>query len=152
MPYFGQEIFEHVGEEGTAHERRRTARRSRSAATLSRTKGLDADVREAPARRASSRRRRAPPALIDLVNGDPGGGSSTSPCAVAGYPAITVPMGYACGLPLGITFMGLAWSEATLLKLAYAFEQATKVRKAPRFCGRALNCCECGELVSWSSR
>jgi amidase len=74
----------------------------------------------------------APP-LTDLVNGDPNGASSTSPCAVAGYPAITVPMGYTFGLPLGITFMGLAWSEPTLLKLAYAFEQATKVRRAPRF-------------------
>ena len=74
-----------------------------------------------------------PPGLIDLVNGDPSGGSSTSPCAVAGYPAITVPMGYAFGLPLGVTFMGLAWSEPTLFRLAYAFEQATKVRRAPRF-------------------
>ena len=43
-----------------------------------------------------------------------------------GYPAITVPMGYAFGLPLGVTFMGKAWSEATLLKFAYAFEQSTK--------------------------
>ena len=77
------------------------------------------------------------PSLIDLVNGDPGGSSSTSPCAVAGYPAITVPMGYTRGLPLGLTFMGRAWSEATLLKLAYAFEQASKVRKAPRFAASA---------------
>ena len=72
------------------------------------------------------------------MNGDAGaGGSSTTPCAVAGYPAITVPMGYARGLPLGITFMGRAWSEATLLKLAYAFEQASKVRKAPTFANSA---------------
>ena len=67
------------------------------------------------------------------MNGDPSGGSSTSPCAVAGYPAITVPMGYRLGLPLGVTFMGLAWTEPALLKYAFAFEQATKVRRAPRF-------------------
>ena len=53
--------------------------------------------------------------------------------AVAGYPAITVPMGYVRGLPLGLTFMGRAWSEATLLKLAYVFEQASKVRRPPTF-------------------
>jgi amidase len=52
---------------------------------------------------------------------------------VAGYPAITVPMGYAFGLPLGITFMGLAWTEPKLVRYAYAFEQATKVRRPPRF-------------------
>ena len=115
---------------------RAIGRRSRRAATLARAKGLDAafakhrvDAIVAPTQGA--------PALIDLVNGDPGGGSSTSPCAVAGYPAITVPMGYARGLPLGLTFMGRAWSEATLLKLAYAFEQASKVRKAPKFAATA---------------
>ena len=67
------------------------------------------------------------------MNGEPSGGSSTSPCAVAGYPAVTVPMGYAFGLPLGVTFMGLAWSEGALLSHAYAFEQGTMVRRPPRF-------------------
>jgi amidase len=71
--------------------------------------------------------------LIDLVNGDPSGWSTTSPAAVAGYPAITVPMGYVSGLPVGLTFMGKAWSEPALLKYAYAFEQATKARVAPRY-------------------
>jgi amidase len=52
---------------------------------------------------------------------------------VAGYPAITVPMGYAFGLPLGLTFMGLAWTEPKLVRYAYAFEQATKVRRPPRY-------------------
>ena len=72
------------------------------------------------------------------MNGDPAGGSSTSPCAVAGYPAITVPMGYVHDLPVGLTFMGRAWSEATLLKLAYAFEAATNVRKSPKFAATAV--------------
>jgi len=135
MPYFGQELFERCAKKGplTSQEYRTALASCRE---LARTKGLDAafakhrvDAIVAPTQ--------GPPALIDLVNGDPGGGSSTSPCAVAGYPAITVPMGYARGLPLGITFMGRAWSEATLLKLAYAFEQASKIRKAPTFAASA---------------
>jgi amidase len=132
MPYFGQEIFEQAAKKGplTSPEYRKALAKCRD---LSRTKGLDAtfakhalDALVAPTQ--------GPPALIDLVNGDPGGGgSSTSPCAVAGYPAITVPMGYAFGLPLGLTFMGLAWSEPKLVTYAYAFEQATKVRTPPRY-------------------
>ena len=131
MPHFGQEIFEMAAKKGplSAAEYKKALARCR---LLARTKGLDAtfakhrlDALVAPTQ--------GPPALIDLVNGDPSGGSSTSPCAVAGYPAITVPMGYASGLPLGITFMGRAWSEAALLRYAFAFEQATRVRRAPRF-------------------
>jgi amidase len=131
MPYFGQEIFELAAKKGplSSPAYRKALAKCR---LLSRTKGLDAtftkhrlDALVAPTQGA--------PALTDLVNGDPNGPSSTSPCAVAGYPAITVPMGYTFGLPLGITFMGLAWSEPVLLKVAYAFEQATKVRRAPRF-------------------
>jgi amidase len=131
MPYFGQEIFERAAKKGplSSPAYRKALAHCR---LMSRTRGLDAtfathrlDALVAPTQGA--------PPLTDLVNGDPNGASSTSPCAVAGYPAITVPMGYTFGLPLGITFMGLAWSEPTLLKLAYAFEQATKVRRAPRF-------------------
>ena len=70
---------------------------------------------------------------IDLVNGDHFGGGSSEAAAIAGYPAITVPAGFVHGLPVGITFFGKAWSEPTLIKLAYAFEQATKHRKAPGF-------------------
>ena len=131
MPYFGQEIFEQSAKKGplSSPEYRKALAKCRD---LARTKGLDAtfakhrlDALVAPTQ--------GPPGLIDLVNGDSGGGSSTSPCAVAGYPAITVPMGYAFGLPLGVTFMGLAWSEPKLVKYAFAFEQATKVRTPPRF-------------------
>ncbi|MEP6732292.1 MAG: amidase [bacterium] len=136
MPHFGQEIFEQATKKGSlssASYKKALA----SCRTLARTQGIDAtllkhklDAIVAPTQ--------GPPSLIDLVNGDPGGGgSSTSPCAVAGYPAITVPMGYSWGLPLGITFMGAAWSEPTLFKLAYAFEQASKARVAPQYLATA---------------
>jgi len=70
------------------------------------------------------------------VNGDGGTASAPGPstvAAVAGYPHVTVPMGFDRGLPLGISFFGRAWSEATLIKLAYAYEQATRHRKPPAF-------------------
>jgi amidase len=72
-----------------------------------------------------------PPWTTDLVNGDHFLGDSSTPTAVAGYPVITVPMGYVHGLPVGISFAGTAWSEGTLLRLAYAYEQGTKRRRPP---------------------
>ena len=75
-----------------------------------------------------------PPSPIDLVNGDGGGGGGSSElAAVAGYASITVPAGYAFGLPVGISFIGGAWSEPTLIKLAYSYEQATRMRRPPAF-------------------
>jgi amidase len=74
--------------------------------------------------------------LTDLVNGDGGTGAAPGPstvAAVAGYPHITVPAGFFRGLPIGISFFGRAWSEPTLIKLAYAYEQATKHRRPPTF-------------------
>jgi amidase len=72
--------------------------------------------------------------LTDHIVGDRfDGGFSASPAAIAGYPDITVPMGNVSGLPVGISFFGRAWSEPTLLKIAYAYEQATKRRKPPEF-------------------
>ena len=70
---------------------------------------------------------------IDVINGDNFGGGSSSPAAWAGYPNISVPAGYVHGLPIGLSFFGRAWSEGELIRIAYAFEQATKVRKAPEF-------------------
>ena len=67
----------------------------------------------------------------DLVNGDHFMGASSTPAAVAGYPTITVPAGDVSGLPIGMSWIGPAWSEARLIKYAYAFEQATKHRRAP---------------------
>ena len=99
---------------------------------LSRAQGIDAvmnkhklDALVAPTQ--------APPGPIDLVLGDHWLGSSSTPAAVSGYPTITVPAGYVHGLPVGLSFIGRAWSEPTLLKLAYAYEQASRVRRPPTF-------------------
>ncbi|MDW3194201.1 MAG: amidase [Cytophagales bacterium] len=70
---------------------------------------------------------------IDVINGDNFGGGSSSPAAWAGYPNISVPAGYVHGLPVGLSFFGTAWSEGELIRIAYAFEQATQLRKAPEF-------------------
>ena len=71
--------------------------------------------------------------LTDVINGDHYGGSFSTPAAVAGYPHVTVPAGFVHGLPVGLSFVGTAYSEAALIKMAYAFEQATLHRRAPQF-------------------
>ena len=78
--------------------------------------------------------------LIDHVNGDGGTASAPGPsslAAVAGYPHVTVPAGFFRGLPVGISFVGRAWSEQKLIALAYAYEQATKHRRPPTFAATA---------------
>ena len=71
--------------------------------------------------------------VTDLVNGDHFGGGSSQLSAVSGYPAITVPAGQVSGLPVGLTLMGPAWSEARLIGYAHAFEQVRKARRSPAF-------------------
>jgi amidase len=135
MPWFGQEIVEMAAKKGPlrgAAYRRALAR----CGQLARVRGIDATL-AAHRLDAIVTPTQGPPALTDLLNGDPSFWTTTSPSAVAGYPAITVPMGYASGLPIGLTFMGAAWSEPSLLRYAYAFEQATKVRVAPRYLATA---------------
>jgi amidase len=78
-----------------------------------------------------------PACVTDLVNGDRWLGDASTAPAVAGYPHVTVPAGFVFGLPVGISFFGRAWSEGTLLRIAYAFEQTTKHRMAPRFLATA---------------
>jgi len=131
MPYFGQEQMERAQTMGSPSDAKyrdavATCRR------LSRDEGLDAimaqhslDAIVAPSN--------GPSWPTDLINGDRYSGGNSSVAAVAGYPSITVPMGFADALPLGVSFIGRAWSEGRLLGLAYAFEQATMARRAPRF-------------------
>jgi len=131
MPYFGQELFLKAEEKGpltTPAYRDALDKNQR----LSRAEGIDAvmDQHRLDALVAPTG---GPAWTTDLVNGDHfSGGSSTAP-AVAGYPNINVPVGNIYGLPVGISFIGRAWSEPTLLKLAFAFEQATHFRRPPRF-------------------
>jgi amidase len=132
MPYFRQEIFEACEEKGgldseeyrLAHA---TARR------LSRQRGIDATLRKhrLDALVAPSR---APAWVVDPINGDRNLGGCTQPSAMAGYPIVTVPAGLAFdALPLGLAFFARPGSEAMLLGMAYAFEQLTQARRAPRF-------------------
>ncbi len=131
MPFFGQEIFEKAEAKGPLTDK--AYRKALESDTKgARQKGIDAvmDKHRLDALVAPTG---APASLIDLVNGDYGSGGSSTVPAVAGYPHVTVPMGFAYGLPVGLSFFGRAWSEAKLLKFAYAFEQATKHRKPPKF-------------------
>jgi amidase len=131
MPYFGQEVFLKAQKKGpltdqeyldALEQNHRMARDEGIDATLKKHQ-LDAIV--APSAGPSS--------PIDLVNGDHFLGGSSSPAAVAGYPSITVPAGYLFGLPVGISFIAGAYQEPTLIKLTHAFEQATKIRRPPRY-------------------
>jgi amidase len=131
MPYFGQELFLKAQEKGPLTDKAYLDALAKNR-RLSREEGLDAlmtqhrlDAVVAPTG--------GPAWLTDCVVGDHFGGGSSTPPAVAGYPAITVPCGFAFDLPVGITFMGRAWSEPALIRLAYAYEQATRWRKPPRF-------------------
>src|SRR2546426_829118 len=124
MPYFGQDLFVKAQAKGLLTDQpyldalakcRRLARDEGLKAILEQQR-LDAIV--APTGN--------PPWPIDLVDGDHFLGGSSTPAAVAGYPHVTVPAGYVHGLPVGLSFIGAPFSEPTLVKLAYAYEQATK--------------------------
>jgi amidase len=75
--------------------------------------------------------------VTDFIDGDHYIGGSSSAAAVAGYPSVTVPAGFVFGLPVGVSFFGRAWSEPTLIRLAYAYEQATHSRRGPKFLATA---------------
>lgn len=131
MKWFGQEIFE-TAEKTTGLEDPVYLEALKNSKKLTRGEGIDKlmDEHQLDALIAPTN---GPAWTIDWVNGDHFGGGSSDVAAISGYPNITVPVGYVHGLPVGISFFGRAWSEATLIKLAFAFEQATKHRKAPGF-------------------
>jgi amidase len=131
MPYFGQELFLKSQLKGplTSQEYLDALKKNHQ---LARTEGIDAvmDKHKLDALVAPTG---GPAWLTDLVAGDHFGGGSSSFAAVAGYPNINVPAGEAFGLPVGISFFGRAWSEPALIRIAYSYEQASKLRKAPQF-------------------
>jgi amidase len=131
MPYFGQDIFLKSEQKGPLSSKEYLDALAQNH-QLTRAEGIDLimdkfklDALVAPTG--------GPAWITDLINGDHVAGGSSSAAAVAGYPNINVTAGYLWGLPVGISFFGRAWSEPTLLKIAYSFEQLTKARQKPRF-------------------
>ena len=131
MPYFQQEVLEQAQEKGDLTEAVYVEALEKSK-RLAGPEGIDAALKshEVDAIVAITG---GPVWHTDLVTGDHGLGSCSQPAAVAGYPHITVPMGYVHGLPVNVSFFSTAWSEPTLIRIAYAFEQLTQHRKAPQY-------------------
>jgi amidase len=130
MPFFGQELFTKAEAKGPLTDPA-YLKALRTSKTLSRAQGIDAlmtknnlDAIVAPTG--------GPAWTTDVLNGDHFTGGSSTPAAVAGYPNIQVPAGYVYGLPIGISFYGRAFTESKLIRIAYAYEQASRHRQPPR--------------------
>jgi amidase len=135
MPYFGQDLFIKAQAKGPLTSKKYLAALQKNH-LLSRTQGIDfviqkhqLDALVAPTG--------GPAWPTDWINGDHFTGGYSTASAVAGYPHVTVPAGYVFGLPFGLSFFGRAYDEPKLIKFAYAFEQATKLRRTPRFLQQA---------------
>ncbi|MEP7084905.1 MAG: amidase, partial [Betaproteobacteria bacterium] len=131
MPYFAQELFLRAEAKGGLDSKEYLDALANNH-RYSRAEGIDQVLSEhrldalvAPTA--------GPAWLTDFYKGDASGGGFTSPAAVAGYPHVTVPAGFVHGLPAGISFVGTAWSEPTLIRIAYAYEQASRQRRAPTY-------------------
>jgi amidase len=131
LQYFGQELFIQAEEKGPLTDAK-YIEDLRKNQQLAREQGIDAvmaknrlDAIIAPTN--------GPAWVTDYLNGDHFAGSSSTAAAVAGYPNVSVPCGYVSGLPIGISFFGRAWSEPTLIKIAFAYEQVTRHRRPPKF-------------------
>jgi len=136
MPYFGQDLFIKAEAKGPLTDKKYLQALSKNH-LLSRSQGIDLVMRKnrldaliAPTG--------GPAWPTDWINGDHFTGGYSSASAVAGYPHITVPAGYVFGLPFGISFFGASFSEPKLIKYAYAFEQATRIRQSPKFLATAV--------------
>lgn len=131
LQFFGQDIMVKSQAKGPLTEKAYIDAREKSL-RLAGKEGIDAamDLHKLDALVAPTA---GPTWVTDLVNGDHDSGGSSSLAAVAGYPNINVPAGFVFGLPVGISFFGRAWSEPALIKIAYAFEQATRARQIPKF-------------------
>ena len=131
MPYFGQDLFVKAQEKGPLTDQAYRDALDKCG-KLGGEEGLKAVLQQhkldavvAPTGN--------PAWPIDFIDGDHFLGGSSTPAAVAGFPHVTVPAGYVLGLPVGLSFIGAPWSEGTLVKLAYAYEQASALRRPPRF-------------------
>lgn len=131
MPWFGQDLFELAAMTGELDDPE-YIHMVTEVQKWGRAEGIDAllgehtlDALVAPTN--------LPAARIDLVNGDRASGGSSTASAIAGYPIVTVPAGYVAGLPVGVSFLGTAYAEPTLIRLAYAFERATQARREPTY-------------------
>jgi amidase len=131
MPFFGQDIMIKAQAKGPLTEKAYLDALANDQ-KLSREQGIDAamDKNKLDALITPTG---GPAWITDLITGDHFGGGYSTASAVAGYPHITVPAGFTHNLPVGISFFGRAYSENVLIKIAYAYEQATKHRKAPTF-------------------
>ena len=133
--YFKQELFLQAEEKGSLTDKEYLDALKNNH-RLTREEGIDAVIDEFNLDALVSPTD-SPAWMTDLIDGDHFLGGSSQLPAIAGYPHITVPAGFIFGLPVGISFFGRAWSEPVLLKIAYGFEQATKVRKPPQFLSSA---------------
>jgi amidase len=131
MPYFGQDVLEAAAKKGPLTDKAYQEALAKDH-ELMRDKGIDAvlakDHLDAIVVLTNGLAH-----LTDLINGDAFTGSSSSPAAVAGYPSITLPAGWVDGLPVGLSFIGPAWSEGLLIRLAAGLERALGMRRPPRF-------------------
>lgn len=131
MPYFAQEIFLSSQARGPLTEKTYVEARE-TCVHLARAEGIDAAM-DAAQLDALVMFTKGTATLTDVVNGEGGSGGSSSLAAVAGYPSVTVPATQTFGLPIGLSFVGRAWSEPRLLALAADFESRTHARRVPEF-------------------